>query len=76
MTELDRYNAQREYDIYQTIMMADEVSKKDFEFCVKYDPESRGKWFYDEYREAYLNMDALTQQQIEHDKWQLQMEIG
>lgn len=76
MTELDRYNAQQEYDVYQTIMMADECSKEDYLFCTKYDPESKSAWFYDTFMDVYLNMSKMALDQMQHDEQQLRMEIG
>ena len=85
MTDQEQYDAQQEYDMYQTIMLADEISKEDDLFCIKYDPESKDNWFYNGYSESYayssrsetyLNMEIQSSNQAEHDEYQLQIEIG
>ena len=85
MTDLETYQAQQDYHRYEAIMHAQEVSREDYLFCIKYDPQSKDNWFrngsrgsyaYSSRGETYLNMGIITANQAAHDERQLQMEIG
>jgi hypothetical protein len=76
MTELERYEAQQEYNHFEMLVNTKEyVTKDEYNFIVAYDKTEKNNFSYvNSYLGDYLNLNVYSEH--DHEKRGYEMEIG
>ena len=76
MTELERYEAQQEYNHFEMLVNTKEyVTKDEYNFIVAYDKTEKNNFSYvNSYLGDYLNFNVYSEH--DHEKRGYEMEIG
>ena len=76
MTELERYEAQQEYNHFEMLVNTKEyVTKDEYNFIVAYDKTEKNNFSYvNSYLGDYLNFSVYSEH--DHEKRGYEMEIG
>ena len=76
MTELERYEAQQEYNHFEMLVNTKEyVTKDEYNFIVAYDKTEKNNFSYvNSYLGDYLNFNVYSEH--DHEKRQYEMEVG
>ena len=74
MTELERYEAQEEFNKFEMLVNTKKcVTKEEYKFIISYDPTEKDNFTYVDSREGdYLNLNVYSEH--DHEKRQYEME--